>query len=102
MNHILPHGAAYPLSIGGELAVEQKALHTRLQAWNVHHLHKVALHYGQLLWVHHTPVLRMLPLQEAVFSKEGLFELWTSLKDVVKLLNSGLSRKKVGLHDLER
>ena len=42
--------------------MEQKALDKRLQAWNIHHLHKVALHYGQLLWVHHSLVLGMLPL----------------------------------------
>ena len=62
MNHTLPHGAAYPLGVGGELAMEHKALHTCLQAWNIHHLHKVALHYGQLLWLHQTLVLGMLPL----------------------------------------
>jgi hypothetical protein len=62
MNHVLPCGAAYPLGVGDELAMEQEAFHTRLQAWNIHYLHKVALHYGQLLWVHHPLVLGMLPL----------------------------------------
>lgn len=59
---LLLHAATYPLSIGGKLAVEQEALHPCLQAGDVQHFHKVALHDGQLPRVSDPFVLRMLPL----------------------------------------
>ena len=53
----------HPLDIAGKLASEQEALHPGLQAGDVQHFYKVALHYGQLLGVAHPFVLRMLTLQ---------------------------------------